>query len=309
MPAPGSASASRRWPVAPSLLLTGADGQLGRELCRRGPAHGCEVRGKGRAELDITDANAIARALDGPGIDVVVNAAAYTAVDQAESEPERAFAVNEAGPRLLARACAARGLPLIHVSTDYVFDGAEAEGYAEDDPVAPLGVYGASKEAGERAVREELPAHVILRTAWVYSAHSRNFVLTMLQLAGKQEVLRVVGDQRGSPTFAGDLAEAILAIASQLYRGGDRYGTFHYAGAGVTSWAGFAQAVMELCRPPGRPVPEIVPIATAEFPRPARRPANSVLLCGRIARVYGIEPRPWREALAEVGRELQEAGR
>ena len=170
--------------------------------------------------------------------------------------------------------------------------------------MAPLGVYGASKEAGERAIREELPAHVILRTAWVYSAHGRNFVLTMLQLAAKQDVLRVVGDQHGSPTAAGDLAEAILTIAGRLDGTPGQHGTFHFAGSGVTSWAGFAQAVMELCLPPGRPAPAIVPITTAEFPRPARRPANSVLLCGKIGRVYQIEPRPWREALAEVGREM-----
>ena len=290
--------------MAPRLLVTGANGQLGRELMRRGAPRGFAVVGRGRSELDITDGTAVARAIDESAADLVVNAAAYTAVDQAEGEPDKAFAVNAEAPRLLAKACAARGLPLIHVSTDYVFDGAKAQGYVEDDPVVPLGVYGASKEAGERAIREELPAHVILRTAWVYSAHSRNFVLTMLQLAAKQDVLRVVGDQRGSPTAAGDLAEAILTIAGRLDGTSGQHGTFHFAGSGVTSWAGFAQAVMDLCLPPGRPAPAIVPITTAEFPRPARRPANSVLLCGKIGRVYQIEPRPWREALAEVGREM-----
>lgn len=294
--------------MAPRLLVTGAGGQLGRELLRRGPKRGLVTIGRSRAELDITDPLAIERAIDTADADLVVNAAAYTAVDQAESDPERAHAVNELGPRRLAHACAARGLPLIHVSTDYVFDGAKSEGYVEDDPVAPLGVYGASKEAGERAIREELPAHVILRTAWVYSAHSRNFVLTMLQLAGKQDELRVVGDQRGSPTFAGELAEAILTIANRLDGSPALHGTFHFAGAGVTSWAGFAQGVMELCLPAGAKAPVIVPIATAEFPRPARRPANSVLLCGKLGRVYQIEPRPWREALAEVGRELRAVG-
>jgi dTDP-4-dehydrorhamnose reductase len=294
--------------MAPRLLVTGAGGQLGRELLRRGPKRGLVTIGRSRAELDITDPLAIERAIDVADADLVVNAAAYTAVDQAESEPERAHAVNELGPRRLAQACAARGLPLIHVSTDYVFDGAKAQGYVEDDPVAPLGVYGASKEAGERAIREELPAHVILRTAWVYSAHSRNFVLTMLQLAAKQDELRVVGDQRGSPTFAGELAEGILTIANRLDGSPAMHGTFHFAGAGATSWAGFAQGVMELCLPAGAKAPVIVPIATAEFPRPARRPANSVLLCGKLGRVYQIEPRPWREALAEVGRELRAVG-
>jgi dTDP-4-dehydrorhamnose reductase len=228
-------------------------------------------------------------------------------VDQAESEPERAFAVNAEGPRHLARACAAHRLPLIHISTDYVFDGTKAQGYVEDDPVAPLSVYGASKEAGERAIREELPAHVILRTAWVYSSHHRNFVLTMLQFAAKQDTLRVVGDQHGSPTSAGDLAEAILTVAGRLDGSPGQYGTFHFAGAGVTNWSGFAQAVMELCLPAGGIAPAIVPISTAELPRPAKRPANSVLLCGKIGQTFQITPRSWREALADVGRELRAA--
>jgi dTDP-4-dehydrorhamnose reductase len=295
--------------MATRVLVTGANGQLGRELLRRAGGRGFAAFGKARAELDITDAAALARAIDDIGADLVVNAAAYTAVDQAESEPERAHAVNETGSRLLACACAERGLPLIHVSTDYVFDGAKTEGYVEDDPVAPLGVYGASKEAGERAIRAELAEHVILRTAWVYSAHGRNFVLTMLQLAAQQDVLRIVGDQHGSPTFAGDLADAILTVAGRLEGSGPQYGTFHYAGDGVTNWAGFAQGVMDLCLPQGRPAPAIVPITTAEFPRPARRPANSVLRCGKIGQVFQIEPRPWREALAEVGQELAAGAR
>ena len=295
--------------MAPRLLVTGAGGQLGRELLRRAPARGFAVAGRGRGELDITDQAALERAIDEVEADLVINAAAYTAVDQAESEPERAHAVNATGSRVLARACAARGLPLVHVSTDYVFDGSKSTGYVEDDPVAPLGVYGASKEAGERAIREELAEHVILRTAWVYSAHGRNFVLTMLQLAAQQDVLRIVGDQHGSPTAAGDLANAILTIAARLDGSPGQFGTFHYAGAGVTNWAGFARDVMDLCLPEGRPVPAVVPITTAEFPRPARRPANSVLLCGKIGRVFQIEPRPWREALAEVGREISAGAR
>lgn len=290
------------------LLVTGAQGQLGSELLLRGERQGFAVVGLNRADLDIADAAAVARAVADVRSDIVVNAAAYTAVDLAETEPERAFAINAEGPRNLARACAAGGIPLIHVSTDYVFDGASSAGYREDDPVAPLNVYGASKEAGERAVREELAAHVILRTAWVYSSHGRNFVLTMLQLAGKQDVLKVVADQHGSPTSAADLADAILTVAGRIGQGGTGWGTFHFAGGGVTSWHGFAAAVMELCLPLGRPRPELVPIATADFPRPARRPANSVLNCTRIGQVHGIVPRPWREALADVGRELRTAG-
>ncbi len=294
--------------MAPRLLVTGAQGQLGQELLRRGVAQGGAVTGLTRAELDISDAPAVEKVLAEAGADIVVNAAAYTAVDLAETEPERAFAINADGPRHLARACARLGLPLVHVSTDYVFDGASGNGYRENDPVAPLNVYGASKEAGERAVREELPAHVILRTSWVYSSHGRNFVLTMRQLAAKQNELKVVADQYGSPTSAADLADAILTIVGRIRAGADGWGTFHFAGHGVTSWHGLATAVMELCLPPDQPAPRVLPIATADFPRPARRPMNSVLDCTRIGSVHGIVPRPWREALADVGRELRAGG-
>lgn len=293
-------------PVSPRVLVTGARGQLGQEVLARG---GASTVGLGRSELDIADRAAVERAFAAVRPELVVNTAAYTAVDQAESEPDLAFAINADGPRHLARACAAAGVPLIHVSTDYVFDGTKADGYGEDDPVAPLQVYGASKAAGERAIREELPRHVILRTAWVYSSHHRNFVLTMRQFAAERDVLRVVGDQHGSPTWAGELADAIWRIAPQLEEAG-RFGTYHFAGAGSASWAGFAEAVMAFCLPEGRPTPTVVPIASTEFPRPARRPACSVLHCAKIERAFGVTPRPWREALAEVARELRaEEGR
>jgi dTDP-4-dehydrorhamnose reductase len=288
----------------PRLLVTGANGQLGRELLKRGGKRGWAMLGRTRAELDIGDRDAACRAVADSGAELVVNAAAYTAVDLAEQERERAFAVNADGPRHLAEACAAQGLPLIHVSTDYVFDGTKPGAYREDDPVAPVNVYGASKEVGERAVRETLPAHVILRTSWVYSSHGRNFVLTMRQLAAERDTLNVVADQRGSPTSAADLADAILAVAEGLAGAARGFGTFHFTGLGVTSWHGFAEAVMEGCLPAGHRRPRLVPIATADFPRPAPRPANSALDCGLIGRVWGIRPRPWREALADVAREL-----
>ena len=289
-------------------LVTGAGGQLGRELVRRGPARDWVVTGVTHADLDIADAAAVRRAVEAANVDLVVNAAAYTAVDLAESEAERAYAANARGPRHLADACALLALPLVHVSTDYVFDGSKATGYVEDDPVGPINVYGASKEAGERAVRAALPAHVILRTSWVYSAQGRNFVRTMLQLADEREELKVVADQFGCPTSAGELAEGVLTIAGLLDGSPERYGTFHFAGAGATSWFGFAGAVMELCRPPGGRTPRLVPIPTRDFPRPARRPEHSVLDCGRLRRTFAIAPLPWREALAEVGRELREVG-
>jgi dTDP-4-dehydrorhamnose reductase len=306
MPAIGSGW--RGMVQVPRLLVTGASGQLGCELLARGRARGWAVLGRTRADLDISDRDAVLREVADAGAEAVLNAAAYTAVDLAEQERERAFAVNAAGPGHLAEACAAHGLPLIHVSTDYVFDGTKTGAYREDDPVAPINVYGASKEAGERAVREALPAHVILRTSWVYSSHGRNFVRTMRQLAAERDTLKVVADQHGCPTSAADLAEAMLDVADGLARGAAGHGTFHFAGAGVTSWHGFAAAVMDDCLPPGQTRPLLVPIATTAFPRPAARPANSVLDCRLIGQVWGITPRPWREALADVGRELGAGG-
>jgi dTDP-4-dehydrorhamnose reductase len=287
------------------LLVTGASGQLGRELCGCAPAQGFAVAAFPRAELDIGDPDAVGRAVAGAA--AVVNAAAYTAVDLAEEERDLAFRVNADGPRHLARACAARGLPLIHVSTDYVFDGEKQGAYVEDDAVGPINVYGASKEAGERAVREELDRHVILRTSWVYGAHGRNFVRTMLRFAAERDEFDVVADQHGCPTAAGDLADAILAVARSLTAGEGTPGTYHFAGAGATTWHGFAEGVIELCLPVGQRRPRLVPIPASAFPRPARRPANSVLECRKIRQDFGIVPRPWREALAEVGRELRRA--
>ncbi|MGQ3031182.1 MAG: dTDP-4-dehydrorhamnose reductase, partial [Ferrovibrionaceae bacterium] len=227
---------------------------------------------------------------------VVVNAAAYTAVDKAESDADQAFLVNRDGPAALARAAAAVGAPLIHVSTDYVFDGTKDGAYTEDDPVAPVSVYGRSKEAGERAVREAAERHVILRTAWVYSPFGNNFVKTMLRLGAEREELRVVADQRGCPTAAADIAAAIVRLA-----GADHgWGTYHYSGAGPTTWHGFAEAIFAGAAARGAKVPaRVTAIGTADYPTPAVRPANSVLDCSRIDRVHGIVARNWREALED----------
>jgi len=243
---------------------------------------------------------------------IVINAAAYTAVDRAESEPEAAWADNCTGPANLAASCHDARVPLIHLSTDYVFDGTKIGAYREDDPVNPLGVYGKSKEAGDRAVRGALPRHVILRTAWVYSAHGSNFVKTMLRLAVDPQpterpvLLRVVADQTGSPTSAADIAAAIGAIVQQIAAGNTSWGTYHFAGGGAVTWHGLAEAIFELASPWRGPPPLVEAIATADYPTPARRPANSVLDCSRIGAAFGIVPRPWRAALAEVIRELYE---
>jgi dTDP-4-dehydrorhamnose reductase len=290
--------------VSADVLLTGANGQLGWEVARRAGGAGLDARSLAHAELDIADRAKVGEVVAAVAPKVVINAAAYTAVDKAESERERAFAVNRDGAAHLADACAAAGAALIHVSTDYVFDGTKQGAYVETDPVGPLGVYGASKLAGEEAVRARAPRHVILRTAWVYGVHGANFVKTMLRLARERPELRVVDDQRGCPTAAGDLAEAALAIAGRIVAGtvpADGFGTFHCVGDGEITWCGFAREIMAQAGPRlGKPPPSVTAITTADYPTPARRPANSVLDCGKLARVYGLSLRPWRVALAEV---------
>jgi dTDP-4-dehydrorhamnose reductase len=286
------------------VLVTGAGGQVGHELRRlRWPA-GYEVAAYDRAGLDIAQRDAVFAAVASERPGIVVNAAAYAGVDKAESERDAAYAGNCTGPANLATACREAGIPLIHISTDYVFDGSKSGPYREDDPVSPLGAYGETKEEGDRAVREALPAHVILRTAWVYSVHGHNFVKTMLRLAADRPVLRVVADQIGSPTSAADIAAAIATIVQRIAAGNTRWGTYHFAGGGAVTWHGFATAIFEEAAPWRGAPPRIDAISTADYPTPARRPANSVLDCTRIGEAFGIVPRPWREQLADVIREL-----
>src|SRR5947208_14646146 len=278
------------------LLVLGAGGQVGRELCRREWPADYRVAAFDRADVDITREESIAAAMRRERPELVINAAAYTAVDRAETEPDAAWAANCTGPGQLAAACREAAVPLIHISTDYVFDGSKAGPYREDDPVNPLGVYGRCKEAGDRAIREALAEHVILRTAWVYSAHGHNFVKTMLRLAGERPVLRVVADQTGSPTSAADIAAAIAAVVRQVVAGQGRWGTYHFTGAGAVTWHGFAEAIFELAAPWRGPRPRVEASATADYPTPTRRPANSVPDCRRIGQASGTGPRPCREA-------------
>jgi dTDP-4-dehydrorhamnose reductase len=289
--------------VTPDILLTGAGGQVAWEVERRAGARGLSVKALSSADLDITDASAVRDKVTSAAPRAVINAAAYTAVDKAETERDLAFAVNRDGPGHLAAICAMRHIPLLHISTDYVFDGAAGSAYTEEDPTGPLGVYGESKLAGEAAVRAFLDRHVIVRTAWVYGVHGHNFVKTMLRLGRERDVIKVVDDQRGSPTFAGDLAEALLTLTRRLIAENlpeDAYGTFNYTGGGAVTWHGFAERIFaEAGSALGRR-PKVEPIATSEYPTPARRPANSVLDCGKIARVHGIMQRPWEEALREM---------
>lgn len=283
-------------------LLFGPTGQLGRELLDRAAGHGVTLIAVDRAVADLTDATAVAGVVERAEVDIVINAAAYTAVDQAEAEEEIAHAINAAAPGAMARACAARNLPLIHVSTDYVFDGSGTTPWRETDPVRPIGAYGRSKLAGEQAVFEAGGRALIVRTSWVFSPFGRNFVKTMLSLADRPQ-LRVVDDQHGRPTAAGDLAETLLIAARRMVEKpeGPVRGLLHFAGDGATTWRGFAEAVFEESR--GH-YPAITPVTTAEYPTPAARPANSVLDCGRVETLLGIRPRSWRDGLAETVRAL-----
>ena len=284
------------------VVVIGANGQLGWEVCRRGEKQGFDIVSLDLPEFDITEPLAVKKAVSQTGVSLVINAAAYTAVDKAESEPELTFAVNRDGPAYLATSCATVGIPLIHVSTDYVFDGTKQGPYLETDPPAPLGVYGKSKAAGETEVRNILKEHIILRTAWLYGIHGHNFVKTMLRLGREKEILRVVADQYGCPTYAADLAEAILKVAAQIGEQHDIiWGTYHYCGKGVTTWHGFAEKIFDLAREHcSIAVKEVIPITTPEYPTPAKRPANSVLDCSLFTKHLAVHPRPWQESLADM---------
>jgi dTDP-4-dehydrorhamnose reductase len=286
------------------ILVFGAGGQVGREICRATWPSRYQLLPFERKAIDITRSASVSETVRRERPHLVINLAAYTAVDRAESEPDAAWAVNCAGAAHLAAACDESGAPLVHLSTDYVFNGRKIDAYREEDDVDPLGVYGRSKEAGERAVRAALERHVILRTAWVFGASGTNFVKTMLRLAGEHPVLRVVADQRGCPTAAADVASALVAIAEYIERGAATWGTYHFAGDAAISWHGFAEAIFERAVPQLALRPRIEPIATDQYPTPAQRPMNSVLDCHRIDRAFGIAPSPWRASLAAVLREL-----
>jgi dTDP-4-dehydrorhamnose reductase len=286
------------------IVVFGAGGQIGREVCRAAwvPRH--IILPLDRRAVDITNSTSVGSMLMRETPDLAVNLAAYTSVDRAESEPDRAWAVNCAGAAHIAAACGENATPLIHLSTDYVFDGHKTGPYREDDAVGPLGVYGRSKEAGERAVRAALEQHVILRTAWVFGAYGANFVKTMLRLAAERPALHVVADQRGCPTAAADIAAALTVIAGHIEGGETRWGTYHFAGDDPVSWHGFAEAIFDLAAPQLATHPKVEPITTDHYPTPAQRPMNSVLDCRKIHDAFGISAPSWREGLAGVIREI-----
>jgi dTDP-4-dehydrorhamnose reductase len=283
------------------VLVIGRSGQAAQALARHRWPASTTVTCRGRDTLDIAApgaARAVAEAIAATGATVVVNAAAYTAVDRAEAERDAAFALNRDGPAHVAEACAAARVPLIHISTDSVFDGTRKGAYREDDPVAPLGVYGESKEAGERAVRERLAAHLILRTSWVFGPDGHNFVKLMLRLGEGKDELRVVADQHGRPTAADDLAGAIAHAAARIAGAPDLSGTYHVAGDDAMSRIEQARDVFAAAAARGRKAPRLVAMSMREYAAPAPRPANAVLDCTRFARAFGGPARPWLPALA-----------
>ena len=283
------------------LLIFGRTGQVAAEL-QRCASPGLDVTALGRDEADLTNPKACANIISNAHADVVINAAAYTAVDKAEAEEPFATVINGDAPGAMARTCATRGLPFLHISTDYVFDGSKQGTWVEDDPVAPLSAYGRSKLAGEEAVRAAGGAHVILRTSWVFSAHGSNFVRTMLRVGVERDRLTVVDDQHGRPTAAADIAQALVTIARTFHEGRGVSGTFHFAGQSAITWCGFAREIF--ARTGWEKTPEVAPIKTIDWPTPAIRPTNSVLDGSKIAHHYGIASPDWRVSLDTVLEEL-----
>jgi dTDP-4-dehydrorhamnose reductase len=288
-----------------AILVTGGAGQLGAELQAYAWPAGVRVLAPARSELDLTDAANVATWFSANPVAAVINPAAYTSVDRAETEVGAAFAANALAPALLAEATKAAGIPLVHVSTDYVFDGLGDGFNAEDAPVAPLSVYGASKLAGELAVRAGNPRSVIVRTAWVLSSHHANFLKTMLRLAGDRDRISVVADQFGCPSSARDIAQALATITLRMISDtGAPTGVYHFVNAGDTNWSGLAQEIFAQSARRGGASAEVTPITTADYPTSARRPANSRLSTAKITADYGVEPRPWRDIVAEIVEEL-----
>ena len=282
-----------------SLLVFGKTGQVARELAARAP----DATYLGREDADLSDPAAVAAALKAARPSLVINAAAWTAVDKAEEEEATATLVNGEAPGAMARAAAELGVPFLHISTDYVFDGTGETPWTEDAPVAPLGAYGRTKLLGEASVRAAGGEHVILRTAWVFSSHGANFVKTMLRLSETRDALSIVDDQIGGPTHAGAIAEALLTVAAACRAGKGVTGTYHFAGTPHVSWAGFAREIFAAA---GREV-AVTPIPSSGYPTPAERPKNSRLDCAKIAADYGVQAPDWRAGLATVLKELSHA--
>lgn len=287
------------------LVVTGREGQIVRALLAKANSD-LEIVTLGRPELDLSKPRNFGGILEAAFPDVLVNAAAYTAVDKAEEEEALATVINGEAAGVLAKTAAKLGIPMIQISTDYVFDGSKDGAYIETDLVSPINAYGRSKLAGEHATIAANSRHAILRTSWVYDGHGKNFLRTMLRLAETRDELGVVADQIGAPTYAPDIADAVIAVACNLIADGNskRAGVFHMAGSGETNWAGFAQEIFRLSAEVGGPAARIREITTADYPTPAKRPANSRLNCDKIAKVHGVQMPRWRDALVRCMSEL-----
>lgn len=294
--------------VAEKILVIGRNGQVATALrevaSQRAPGAAPQVINLGRPEFDVQDAAMIARALDDAAPSVVINTAAFTAVDRAEGERIAARCLNAEAPHQLAELCRARSVPLIHLSTDYVFDGSKGAAYTEDDTPSPQSAYGETKWHGEQAVRVSQPQHIILRTAWVYGRHGHNFLRTMLRLAGDQDEVRVVSDQTGTPTHAADLADAILRVVERIGDGSAArnglWGTYHLVAEGETTWHGFAEEIFRAASAQGARVPRLTAITSAEFRASAPRPAHSVLDSSKFASAFGHGLGHWQPPVAGV---------
>ncbi len=290
------------------VLLTGASGQVGHEIERLTLA-GFDLLARTSSQLDITDASAVFAAASEYKPDIIMNAAAYTAVDQAESEAERAWSVNKTGPANLAKAAQSVGAAVFHLSTDYIFAGYSKGAYRETDAPGPTGVYGASKLAGEQALMAGVQRSLILRTSWVFGVHGKNFVKTMLKMGGEREELRVVADQRGCPTSAASIARCLWELAARYQKAEDlQWGTYHFAGSPDCTWHDFAQEILNRALQSGllHRLPVLRPITTRDYPTPAQRPACSVLDCSQIQHTFGIRQPDWRNDLDKVLEELRQ---
>jgi dTDP-4-dehydrorhamnose reductase len=281
------------------ILIFGSEGQLGCELVRQARYYTATIQAPTLAQMDISAISQVQELITRFRPTLVINAAAYTNVDGAETETEAAFAANSSGPANLAQCCCKDHIPLIHVSTDFVFDGEKGQPYTEDDPIGPLGVYGRSKAEGEEKIRAIVDEHIIVRTSWLYGVYGHNFVRTMLNLARDNKEIRVVNDQYGSPTSAADLAAALLQIADRIAkRSAIPWGTYHYSGQGITTWYEFAENILKMAAAKASMrTPCVEPITTDEYPNKAMRPAFSALDCRRIAKRFGIHPKPWKQSL------------
>lgn len=285
------------------LLITGSNGQVGRALCALALEQGIDYQAFSSEQLDITKDNRVFRALRKAKPTIVINAAAYTAVDQAEDELEKCYAVNRDGVHYLAKACSRLNIPLIHISTDYVFDGQKSAAYVEGDSPNPINVYGGSKLEGEKLLRATLSRHVILRVSWVFSEWGSNFVKTMARLSREKQELKVVDDQVGSPTPASDVARVIIAMAKQFDCGAMAWGTYHYSGAELTNWYDFAKDIVAEAANYGEvTVKEIYPEKTENYNYRARRPLNSQMNCRKILEAFGVKQRSWKPEMARVVR-------